>query len=155
MSFQILKPVLKSTNAVFGISCALVLVFLVWGALAPDDLAKRTSAFQTSLLDSFGWLYVLAASAFLLCAFCLIFSRWGDIPLGPDGCKPEFPLLTWFAMLFCAGMGIGLVFWGVAEPTSHFMSPLPGREGLRKPLAWPCNIRFFIGVCTHGVFTRW
>ncbi len=154
MSFQILKPVLKSTNAVFGISCALVLVFLVWGALAPDDLAKRTSAFQTSLLDSFGWLYVLAASAFLLCAFCLIFSRWGDIPLGPDGCKPEFPLLTWFAMLFCAGMGIGLVFWGVAEPTSHFHEPPAGEGGTPEAARLALQYSFFHwGLHPWGIYT--
>ena len=119
---------MKSTTLVFNISCILSLAFLLWGGIAPDHLAKITGAIQTSLLDTFGWLYVLAASGFLICALCLIFSRYGDIPLGPDGAEPEFNLPTWFAMLFCAGMGIGLVFWGVAEPTSHFHDPPnPGR----------------------------
>ena len=103
---------MKPTTLVFNISCVLTLAFLLWGGLAPDHLAEITGSLQTSLLDTFGWLYVLAASGVLLCALCLIFSRYGDIPLGPDGATPEFTLLTWFAMLFCAGMGIGFVFWG-------------------------------------------
>lgn len=145
---------LKSTTLVFNISCALAFLFLLWGGLAPDHLAKITGALQTSLLDSFGWLYVLAASSFLICAFCLIFSRWGDIPLGPDGAKPEFNLLTWFAMLFCAGMGIGLVFWGVAEPTSHFHDPPIGEEGTPQAARLALQYSFFHwGLHPWGIYT--
>ncbi|MDH5296995.1 MAG: BCCT family transporter, partial [Nitrospirota bacterium] len=89
---SILMYPLKSSTTVFPISCALAFLFLLWGAVAPHHLAAITGALQTSLLDSFGWLYVLAATGFLVCALCLIFSRWGDIPLGPDGAKPDFPL---------------------------------------------------------------
>jgi len=96
------------------------------GILYPDTLAQVTDAIQRALLQAFGWFYMLVASGLVLCAFCLLFSRYGDIPLGPDGGKPEFPLVTWFAMLFCAGMGIGLVFWGVAEPNAHYFNPPHG-----------------------------
>jgi len=145
---------LKSTTLVFHISVALAFLFLLWGGLAPDHLAKITGALQASLLDSFGWLYVLAATSFLICAFCLIFSRWGDIPLGPDGAKPEFNLLTWFAMLFCAGMGIGLVFWGVAEPTSHFHDPPTGESGTAQAARLALQYSFFHwGLHPWGIYT--
>ena len=145
---------MKSTTPVFNISCLLSLAFLLWGGFAPDHLAKITGAIQTSLLDSFGWLYVLAASGFLVSALCLIFSRWGDIPLGPDGAKPEFNLPTWFAMLFCAGMGIGLVFWGVAEPTSHFHDPPMGEPGTREAARLALQYSFFHwGLHPWGIYT--
>ncbi|UCE63912.1 MAG: BCCT family transporter [Nitrospirota bacterium] len=117
---------MNSTTPVFKISSLLAFAFLAWGAFFPKHLSQVTGSIQGFLLDAFGWFYLLAASGFLLCALGLIFSRYGDIPLGPDGAEPEFPLLTWFAMLFCAGMGIGLVFWGVAEPNSHYYSPPMG-----------------------------
>lgn len=145
---------LKSTTLVFKISCAFAFLFLLWGAIAPHHLAKITGAYQTTLLNSFGWLYVLAATGFLVCAFCLIFSRWGDIPLGPDGAKPEFPLHTWFAMLFCAGMGIGLVFWGVAEPTSHFHDPPIGERETPQAARLALQYSFFHwGLHPWGIYT--
>ncbi len=117
---------MKHTTPVFKISCSIATVFLVWGAVKPVQLATVTGAIQHWLLDAFGWFYLLCATGLLITAVLLIFSRYGDIPLGKDGEQPEFPLLTWFAMLFCAGMGIGLVFWGVAEPTAHYYAPPVG-----------------------------
>ena len=145
---------LKSSNLVLPVSCALAFLFLLWGVIAPHHLAAITGALQTSLLDSFGWLYVLAATGFLVCALCLIFSRWGDIPLGPDGAKPDFPLHTWFAMLFCAGMGIGLVFWGVAEPTSHFHDPPIGKGETPQAARLALQYSFFHwGLHPWGIYT--
>ena len=117
---------IKAITPVFKISFVLAAAFLAWGAFSPKHLARITSNIQEFLLATFGWFYLLAASGVLISALCLIFSRYGDIILGQDGEKPEFPLLTWFAMLFCAGMGIGLVFWGVAEPNSHYYDPPTG-----------------------------
>ncbi len=145
---------MKSTTLVFNISCVLAFAFLIWGGLAPDHLAEITGSLQTSLLDTFGWLYMLTVSGVLLCALCLIFSRYGDIPLGPDGAKPEFNLLTWFAMLFCAGMGIGLVFWGVAEPTSHFHTPPTGEGGTTEAAQLALQYSFFHwGLHPWGIYT--
>ena len=145
---------MRSTTPVFKISFLLALAFLVWGAHSPTHLATVTSSVQQYLLDSFGWLYVLAASGFLLCALCLIFSRYGDIPLGPDGAKPEFPLITWFAMLFCAGMGIGLVFWGVAEPNSHFYNPPRGSGETPEAARLALRYAFFHwGLHPWGIYT--
>ncbi len=63
---------------------------------------------------------------FVIFAIVLAFSKYGNIKLGPDDSKPEYSNASWFAMLFGAGMGIGLVFWGVAEPISHFVNPMGG-----------------------------
>lgn len=112
---------MKAVTTVFWVSLALASAFLLWGALAPEQLAQVTGSIQTWLLDAFGWFYLLCAVGLLATAVLLIFSRYGDIPLGRDGEKPEFPMVTWFAMLFCAGMGIGLVFWVAAEPLFPFL----------------------------------
>ena len=111
---------------VFKISVVLAAAFLCYGALAPESLASVSKEIQRYLLNSFGWFYLLSVSAILGSALFLIFSRFGRIHLGLETDVPEYPLLTWFAMLFCAGMGIGLVFWGVAEPTLHYYSPPTG-----------------------------
>ena len=145
---------MQETTSVFKISFLLALAFLIWGATAPQNLAEVTGVIQKSLLDAFGWFYVLAASAFLLGAISLIFSRYGNIPLGPDGAKPEFPLLTWFAMLFCAGMGIGLVFWGVAEPNSHFHDPPMGQAETPEAAQMALRYSFFHwGLHPWGIYT--
>ncbi|MFY7869974.1 MAG: BCCT family transporter, partial [Exiguobacterium sp.] len=75
------------------------------------------------LSNGMGWFYLLSATGFLLVSVFLIFSRYGSIRLGKDTDRPEFSYLSWFAMLFSAGMGIGLIFWGAAEPLLHFHSP--------------------------------
>ncbi len=145
---------MKPTTLVFNISCFLALAFLVWGGIAPKNLAAITGAIQSTLLHNFGWLYVLGASGFLITALCLIFSKFGDIPLGKDGDKPEFNLLTWFAMLFCAGMGIGLVFWGVAEPTSHFHTPPYGQGGTPEAARLALQYSYFHwGLHPWGIYT--
>jgi len=134
---------MKMGTPVFLVSLALASAFLLWGALAPEQLAQVTGSIQTWLLDAFGWFYLLCAVGLLATAILLIFSRFGDIPLGRDGESPEFPLLTWFAMLFCAGMGIGLVFWGAAEPISHFYDPPFGVPGSPESAKVALQYSFF------------
>lgn len=74
----------------------------------------------------FGWLYLFAMLIFVVAALAIAFSKYGAIKLGANDSKPEFSTRSWFAMLFGAGMGIGLVFWGVAEPVSHFTNAATG-----------------------------
>lgn len=131
---------MKKNKSVYIISLSLTVAFLIWGAVLPDHLAEVTGALQGILLDTFGWLYLLATLGLLLCSVFLIVSSYGDILLGREGDEPEFPLVTWFAMLFCAGMGIGLVFWGVAEPTLHYYEPPMGQG--QTPAAADLAIRF-------------
>src|SRR5699024_3302399 len=105
-----------------------------------------------------GWFYVLSTTFFLVTAFILMLSRFGKIRLGPDDSRPEFGTVAWFAMLFTTGMGIGLVFWGVAEPVTHLHNPrsaelLPA-EPDKPPLAEAASEAlagsFFTGASTRG-----
>jgi len=134
---------MKNGATVFRFSLGLASAFLIWGALGPDQLAQVTGLIQKWLLDAFGWFYLLCAVGLLVIAVALIFSRYGEIPLGRDGEKPEFPLVTWFAMLFCAGMGIGLVFWGAAEPSSHFYDPPFGSPETPQAASLALQYSFF------------
>jgi glycine betaine transporter len=116
----------------FKISVVIALIFVLWGTFFPDHLGRIMDTAQTFFLNAFGWFYNLAASFFLLFALFLIFSKYGRIKLGKDTDKPEFSRPTWFAMLFSAGMGIGLLFYGVSEPVSHYAAPPVGEGGTRE-----------------------
>jgi len=109
---------------VFLGAAGLILIFVIYGAGFSTHAEAQFSRVQTWLIRSFGWFYVLSASAMLGFVIWLGLSRSGAIRLGGDDAKPEFGRLTWFTMLLAAGMGIGLVFFGVAEPILHYTSPL-------------------------------
>jgi glycine betaine transporter len=126
------KKILKiesKTDATFYISIALTLAIVMWGLLGPASFEQAGNATFGYLIDNYGWLYTLSMSSFV--AFCayLAFSKYGKVKLGPDNSKPEYTLISWFAMLFSAGMGIGLVFWGAAEPMNFYVNPIIGIEG--------------------------
>ena len=114
---------------VFWGSMGLIVAFVLFAVIAPDTAADGIGAVQSRIVDTLGWYYVLLIAVFVAFALAMGFSRFGDIPLGRDDEEAEFGLRSWFAMLFSAGMGIGLVFWGVAEPLNHFAAPRPGFEG--------------------------
>ncbi|RJS61891.1 BCCT family transporter [Bacillus sp. PK3_68] len=114
---------MKKTTSIFWISIGISLLFVTWGVAAPDHLMTVMTSAESFLLDRFGWFYQFSATFFLIFALCLAFSRFGNIKLGQPDDKPEFSTPTWFAMLFSAGMGIGLLFYGVSEPISHYASP--------------------------------
>jgi choline/glycine/proline betaine transport protein len=114
---------------VFWPSMALIVVFVLFAVAAPGAAESGIESVQGSIVGSLGWYYVLLIAAFVAFALWVGLSRFGEIRLGPDDEEPEFGLRSWFAMLFSAGMGIGLVFWGVAEPLNHFAAPRPGFEG--------------------------
>ncbi|MDN5858686.1 MAG: BCCT family transporter [Pseudonocardia sp.] len=111
---------------IFGIAAVLVIAFIAWGIFSTSTLAAVSQAVLNGLIGVGGWAFVLAASAFVVFALWLAFSRYGKIPLGNDDEPPEFSTTSWIAMMFSAGMGIGLMFYGVTEPLSHFTSPPPG-----------------------------
>ncbi|WLR52162.1 BCCT family transporter [Bacillus tianshenii] len=124
---------MKKLTPVFVISVIVAALFIVWGiipeeALPNANLKVVTSSVQGFIVEKFGWFYLLSATGFLVFALFLIFSKYGHIKLGKDTDEPEYSYLTWFAMLFSAGMGIGLVFWGAAEPMYHYFTP-PVGEG--------------------------
>ncbi|MEV7353658.1 MULTISPECIES: BCCT family transporter [unclassified Kitasatospora] len=117
---------LPADRAVFGISAALVLAVVAWGVFAEDSLGRTSSSALGWVLHNFGWLFVVAADVFLVLTVLLAFSRFGRIRLGRDDDEPEFSTLAWVAMMFSAGMGIGLMFYGVGEPLQLFATPQPG-----------------------------
>lgn len=107
---------------VFFISAAVIVAFVLWGVLAPGNLGTVAGAVFSWIGEYAGWWYIFAASGFVIVALVLAFSKWGKIKLGPDDARPEFSTFAWFSMLFTAGMGIGLVFYGVAEPATYLSS---------------------------------
>lgn len=107
---------------VFFISVAVILAFVLWGVLAPGNLGTVAGAVFAWIGVYAGWWYIVAASGLVIVALVIAFSRWGRIKLGPDDARPEFSTFAWFSMLFTAGMGIGLVFYGVAEPATYLTS---------------------------------
>ncbi|CAL99429.1 BCCT family transporter [Saccharopolyspora erythraea] len=111
---------------VFGVTAAIMFGLVSWGVLATDSLSTSSQAAFSWMMSNLGWGFVLAATGFVVFALFLAFSRYGRIPLGQDGEKPEFRTISWIAMMFSAGMGIGLMFYGVSEPLSHFVDPPPG-----------------------------
>ncbi|WP_405379088.1 MULTISPECIES: BCCT family transporter [Streptomyces] len=118
------KP--RTDPVVFGVSAAVTLAFVIWGAVATDSLADASSDALNSIIENAGWGFVLAASGFVVFALWLAASRYGRITLGKEGEEPEFRTVSWVAMMFSAGMGIGLMFWGAAEPISHYVTAPPG-----------------------------
>jgi len=111
---------------VFGITSITAIAFILWGFLSQLTLAASASAAQSWVIINFGWFFVLTSTLFVIFVLWLAASRYGRIPLGRDGEVPEFRTVSWVAMMFSAGMGIGLMFFGVAEPLSHYMTPPPG-----------------------------
>ncbi|WP_418607368.1 BCCT family transporter [Georgenia sp. SUBG003] len=120
---------------VFYPAAGLVVAFVLVALVFPDWLNAVIGKANTVVVNSIGWYYVLIVTGFVLFALWIAFSRLGDIRLGRDDDRPEYDTLSWFAMLFAAGMGIGLVFWGVAEPLNHYAAPPPGQEGSPAQLA--------------------
>jgi len=116
----------RTDRVVFGVSAALTLAFVIWGWTATDSLESVSDRLLGGLIHNGGWAFMLAASGFVVFALWLATSRYGRIRLGAEGEEPEFRTVSWVAMMFSAGMGIGLMFYGVSEPLSHYTSPPPG-----------------------------
>jgi len=106
------------------ISGGIVLLLVLFAVISPATAGEAFSAANAFITDKLGWTYLLATTFFLVVCIALALSRFGKIRLGKDTDRPEFSTRTWFFMLFICGMGIGLVFWSVAEPISHYMSPI-------------------------------
>lgn len=112
--------------AVFFTSAALIILFVGAGAIFTDSFAAAASAIQTFIVSRFGWVYILVVGAFPAVALYLMFSRYGSIRLGKDEDRPKYGTFAWLSMLYGAGLGIGLVFYGVAEPIMHYATPPRG-----------------------------
>ncbi|GAB48889.1 BCCT family transporter [Mobilicoccus pelagius] len=105
---------------------AIVLAFVALAALMPARFNAFLKGINTAVVNGIGWYYVLLVAGFVVFSLYCGLSRYGDVTLGRDDEEPQYGVMSWFAMLFAAGMGIGLVFWGVAEPLNHLANPAPG-----------------------------
>ncbi len=110
----------------FGITGAAAVAFVIWGFTGRDSLSATSTAALNWVMEYTGWLFMLLASLFVIFVLWLALGKFGNIPLGKDGEKPEFRTISWISMMFAAGTGIGLMFYGVAEPLYHYISPPPG-----------------------------
>lgn len=109
----------------FGVAGFFALAFVVWGLVNTASLSAASNAALSWVTENTGWFFVSLASFFVIFVLWLALGRFGNIPLGRDGEKPEFRTVSWISMMFSAGMGIGLVFYGVAEPLYHYVAPPP------------------------------
>ena len=116
----------RKFNMVYVVSVILTLIVTAWGIVSNSTLKVAADWLFVTITVNFGWLYLLTVAFFVFFCFYLAFGKYGHIVLGPDDCKPEFSTVSWFAMLFGAGMGIGLIFYGGAEPLMHFTAPPEG-----------------------------
>jgi choline/carnitine/betaine transport len=154
---------------VFGVTGVAAIGFVVWGLLSTDGLKSASDSSRSWVITNTGWFFVLVASFFVLYVLWLAASKYGRIPLGRDDEGPQFRTVSWIAMMFSAGMGIGLMFWGVAEPLSHYAAPPPGtgeaqsEEALQAALAstmfhWglhPWAIYAVVGIAiAYGTFRK-
>ncbi|MEQ7125864.1 BCCT family transporter [Actinopolymorpha sp. B11F2] len=149
---------------VFGISAAVSVAVVAWGVRGTGSLARAANASLTWLVDNLAWFFVVTATGFVVFSVWLAVSRYGRIPLGQDGEKPEFRTISWVAMMFSAGMGIGLMFFGVSEPLTHFVeTPPDARPGAGTAMAttlfhWtlhPWAIYAVVGLAlAYGTFRK-
>lgn len=127
---------------VFWASVGIAGAFVAIGVLATGAFNRALGSVVDVVIDDFGWLYLLLAAFFLVYVVGLAVSRFGAIRLGGPDARPEFGRFSWFAMLFQAGMGIGLLFWAVSEPVLHYHEPPPGEAAARTPEAATTAIRY-------------
>ena len=135
---------------VFLSTVIIIALFLTLVVLAPNAFDLLTKQLNQWITDSFSWFYVLSVAIFLILLIYIAFSDMGKIKLGPDHSQPTYSNGSWFAMLFTAGMGIGLMFFGVAEPVMHYVSPPVGEGETISAAQQAMRVTFF-----HWGFHAW
>ncbi len=128
---------------VFYTSAILIAMLVLFASIFPTTAQSFFGDLQGWIVENVSWFYILAVALILLSAMFLAFSRYGDIKLGPDHSQPDYKSTSWFAMLFSAGMGIGLMFFGVAEPVMHFIAPPVGDPNTVEAAKEAMKLTFF------------
>ena len=137
------EPESTLNKPVFFISAGLIIAVCLYGALFSEHASLLFSDLQSWLLTNLGWLYMGSVAGFFMLVVYLAFSRFGHLRLGADDSEPEYSYGSWFAMLFSAGMGIGLMFFGVSEPMTHFLEPPIGEGGTIDAARNAMQVTFF------------
>lgn len=137
------KPQSHINKAVFFTSTVLIFFLVAFAAVFPEVADENFRRLQQQIFTNASWFYILAVALILLSVTFLGLSRYGEIKLGPDHAQPDFSYRSWFAMLFSAGMGIGLMFFGVAEPVMHYLSPPVGTPETIEAAKQAMRLTFF------------
>ena len=135
---------------VFWFSAGLAVVFVAFSLVYHSRMSEVFDTVLGLITTNAGWFFVLAVNVYLAVILFFLFSRHGNIRLGGEAALPEFSYWGWLSMLFSAGMGIGLMFWSVAEPIYHFSSPPWGEPGTVEAAQLAMGITFF-----HWGFHAW
>ena len=146
------ERVLGDVGPVFYLSVLIIASFVGVTAFNPAGVEQFAQQVLDIIAVKVGWMYLLVTSGFVLFAAFLAISRYGSFKLGPEDEPPEFSYKSWLAMIFSGGMGVGLVFWGVAEPMMHFNEPPLGIGEARTPEAAQLGMRY---AFFHWGFHQW
>ena len=133
----------KINPPVFWGSTLLILLLVSYTACFPTEAGLHFGQMQASITTNASWFYITIVALIMICVTYLGLSRYGDIKLGLDHAEPDFSFGSWFAMLFSAGMGVGLLYFGVSEPVMHFLSPPVGEAGSMSAAKEAIKITFF------------
>ncbi|TPW29634.1 BCCT family transporter [Pararhizobium mangrovi] len=128
---------------VFLVSGVVIVGLVFLASVFPTAFGESANGVKSFITTVFGWWYILIVSAFLIFTIYLAFSRYGSIKLGKDDEEPEWSRWSWFSMLFTAGMGIGLVYYGVAEPVMHFKNPPVGQGQTADAAMEAMNLTYY------------
>lgn len=149
-----LGPFPRVSKPVFITSMILIVGFIIFGAFFTETAGALFSFLQNFITDKFGWLFIILVNVALVLCIYLAMSRYGDIRLGAQTETPEYSLFSWIGMLFSAGIGIGLLYWGTAEPLYHFMAPPLGTPESVESAKQAMNISFLHwGLHAWGLYT--
>lgn len=134
-----IKPTKPFEPLIFWVSAIVTIVFILWSVIFPENMQAGTNMVFAWTTKYWGWLYLLTAFLLVVGCFILMGQKYGSLKLGMPEDKPEFSNFSWFAMLFGSAIAAGIVFWGPAEPASHYMNPPPFFGGDAKTPATAAN----------------
>lgn len=144
----------KTNKTVFAVALAATIGIIVWSIVAPDNLASTGSNLQSWVVQNFGWLFTIVMIAATIFLLSIAIAPTGKIKLGSDDSEPDFSRSSWIAMLFAAGLGIGLVFYGPMEPLSHFLTPPPYLSDV-EPASEAAVLPAFTQAILHQATLPW
>ena len=147
-------PFPRVNKPVFITSSILIVGFIIFGVLFTEAAGALFGFLQSFITTNFGWFFILLMNVALVFCLYLIASRYGDIRLGKQTERPQYSLVSWIGMLFSAGIGIGLVYWGTAEPLYHFMAPPLGEAETVEAAKQAMNFSFLHwGLHAWAIYT--
>ena len=142
-------------KAVFIVTALLIVGFILWGILGTDSLTSVSSTALAWVTANTGWFFILLSTAAVLFMLFIGFTRTGRIKLGRDDEEPEYSFFSWLAMLFAAGMGIGLMFYGAFEPMSYFEGGIPGFSHVAEPGQDSMVVYSLVQSAFHWALNPW